>query len=70
LRCPPEDIGGVPGFYEFLDAINDPKHPDHEDRIDWYGEMFDPDELDTDRIRKTLNRIATRRKRAVEKRPT
>ena len=41
-RCPPEDVGGIPGFYEFLDAIADPKHPDHEDRLDWYGSPFDP----------------------------
>ncbi len=34
LCCPPEDIGGVPGFYEFLEAMSDPKHPDHEDRVE------------------------------------
>ena len=49
-RCPPEDVGGVPGFYEFLEAISDPEHPDHEDRLDWYGGMFDPADLDGDRI--------------------
>jgi len=69
LRCPPEDVGGIPGFYEFLDAINDPKHPDHHDRIDWYGGVFEPNKLDTERIRKDLNRIAARRKRATAKRP-
>ena len=66
-RCPPEDVGGVPGFYEFLEAIADPEHPDHEDRLDWYGGMFDPADLDGDRIHKALARIAARRKRAAAK---
>ena len=68
LCCPPEDVGGVPGFYEFLDAMSDPTHPDHDDRIDWYGGKFDPEEFDVERIRKDLSRIAARRKRAAVKR--
>lgn len=28
-RGPPEDVGGTPGFENFLDAIADPDHPDH-----------------------------------------
>lgn len=66
-RCPPEDVGGIPAFYEFLDAIADPEHPDHEDRLEWYGGPFDPSELDAERIQKALARIATRRKRAKSK---
>lgn len=27
--APPEDVGGLPGFYEFLKAYYDPKHIDH-----------------------------------------
>lgn len=69
LRCPPEDIGGIPGFYAFLDAMSDPKHPDHDDRIEWYGGVFDPAAFDADHIRKDLNRIAARRNRAAVKHP-
>ncbi|WP_311979899.1 plasmid pRiA4b ORF-3 family protein [Bradyrhizobium diazoefficiens] len=29
-RCPPEDVGGAPGYAEYLDAISDPAHPEHE----------------------------------------
>jgi len=65
LCCPPEDVGSIPGFYE---AIGDPKHPDHEDRIDWYGGIFDPEHIDLDRIYKDLGRIAARRQRAAAKR--
>jgi hypothetical protein len=70
LRCPPEDVGGIPGFYEFLEAIANPGHPDHDDRIEWYGGPFDPAEMDTARINKDLARIAIRRKRAAAKRAT
>ncbi|MGY3591896.1 hypothetical protein ACVIGB_008523 [Bradyrhizobium sp. USDA 4341] len=29
-RCPPEDVGGAPGYAEYLDGISDPAHPKHE----------------------------------------
>jgi Plasmid pRiA4b ORF-3-like protein len=68
MRCPPEDVGGIPGFYEFLEAIADPNHPDHEDRLDWYGGLFDPKDLEPERINKDLARLAAQRKRAAAKR--
>jgi hypothetical protein len=44
--CPPEDVGGLPGYYHFLEAIKDPKHPDHEDMAEWCGGNFDPAAFD------------------------
>ena len=41
-RCPPEDVGGFPGYEHFLDAIADPQHPEHDDMLEWHGEPFDP----------------------------
>lgn len=61
-RCPPEDCGGIPGFYDFLEAIADPQHPDHEDRLDWYGGPFDPADMDVAQVNQELARIAARRK--------
>jgi hypothetical protein len=60
MRCPPEDVGGIPGFYGFLEAIADPRHPDHDEQLDWHGGPFGPDNLDLDRINKELNKITTR----------
>ena len=40
-RCPPEDVGGPPGYEHFLNAIADPDHPEHDDMIAWHGEPFD-----------------------------
>jgi len=28
--CPPEDVGGVYGYYEFCKALKDPCHEEHE----------------------------------------
>ncbi|WP_312014337.1 plasmid pRiA4b ORF-3 family protein [Bradyrhizobium sp. ERR14] len=34
-RCPPEDVGGTPGYADYLDAIGDPTHPEHENMRLW-----------------------------------
>ncbi|WP_415179066.1 plasmid pRiA4b ORF-3 family protein [Parasphingorhabdus sp.] len=34
-RAPPEDCGGTPGFEAFLEAVTDPRHPEHEDVTEW-----------------------------------
>ena len=46
-RCPPEDIGGFPGHQEFLAAMADSEHPDHEHLKDWFGENLDPNQPET-----------------------
>lgn len=44
--CPPEDVGGVGGYGMFLDAINDPSHPESEGLIEWIGGDYDPEYFD------------------------
>lgn len=41
--CPPEDVGGIPGYEGFLEAIADPDHPEHRDLLEWIGGDFDPE---------------------------
>jgi hypothetical protein len=41
--CPPEDCGGVSGYYELLDALRGPHHYDHEHLRTWVGVHFDPE---------------------------
>ena len=33
--CPPEDCGGIPGYYSLLEVLQDPTHPDYEENITW-----------------------------------
>lgn len=54
-KCPPEDVGGIGGFYAFLEAMEDPRHPEHEDVLAWWGEpQFDPDDVDVEDINEQL----------------
>jgi hypothetical protein len=40
--CPPEDCGGVPGYYELLEILKDPDHPEYEEMVDWLERPYDP----------------------------
>lgn len=44
--CPPEDVGGPPGYADFLDTIEDPMHEEQVDRLEWVGGDFDADAFD------------------------
>ena len=60
---PPEDCGGIPGFYELLRARADPNHPDHAEATQ-YLDHYDPDLIDHLPIKSALGRIAARRNAA------
>ncbi|HZZ62259.1 MAG TPA: plasmid pRiA4b ORF-3 family protein [Roseiarcus sp.] len=45
-NCPPEDCGGVWGYAELLEILADPSHPEREERLEWLGDDFDPEEFD------------------------
>ena len=51
--CPPEDVGGIGGFYEFLEALADPKHDQHDEFMEWGGE-FDPEKFDAQQATKEI----------------
>ena len=44
--CPPEDVGGAPGYADFLAAISDPAHEEHDHFLKWCGGSFDPAAFD------------------------
>lgn len=53
-HCPPEDVGGVWGYEDFLKTLSNPKDPDYEDMMLWSGGEFDPDFFDPDEINELL----------------
>ena len=56
--CPPEDIGGMWGYYDFLEALNDSEHPEHEESKAWVGGAFDPAAYDIDEVNLLLRKYA------------
>ena len=48
--CPPEDVGGVPGYFEFLNALKDPNHEEHESYTEWSGGNFDSERFDPELV--------------------
>ena len=55
--CPPEDVGGVDGYLDFLDAIRNPAHEEHASMLEWIGGGFDPLTFDLDETNERLSEI-------------
>ena len=56
-RCPPEDCGGIPGFYGMLQALSDPADPNHEHMMEWLGEPFDPEDFSHEEVDATVAKV-------------
>jgi len=54
--CPPEDCGGPLGYQELLEAIEDPKHEEHEAMLELFGGSFDPEAFDLNGMNKHLTK--------------
>jgi len=53
--CPPEDVGGVPGYLDFLEKWQDESDPEHDDILEWAGEYFlGPEEFDQEEANEIL----------------
>lgn len=60
-RAPPEDVGGQPGFENFISVMADPKHPEHAELKRWYGRPFNPDDIAEPQIAARLAKLAKRK---------
>lgn len=49
--CPPEDVGGVPGYERFQTAVKYQNAVDHDELLQWVGGWFDPDWFDLSLVR-------------------
>jgi hypothetical protein len=61
--CPPEDCGGIWGYASFLEALQDPQHPEHEEMVDWVGGAFDPEAFELDEVNSELQNLTSPRGR-------
>ena len=55
--CPPEDVGGVWGYEDFLKAIADPNHEEYDECLEWVGGTFDPEAFDLEAVNESLQAI-------------
>ncbi len=49
--CPPEDCGGVSGYYRFCQIISDPTDEEYEDMLAWIGDKYDPKYFDSEQVK-------------------
>jgi hypothetical protein len=61
--APPEDCGGIFGYYENLEVLKDPDHEEYEDVLEWMGGQFDPDGFDIVGVNKELKKIKAKKAR-------
>ena len=59
---PPEDVGGISGYENFLEAINNPNHPEYDDMLIWAekdtgGRKFDPEYFYLNEVNRALMKI-------------
>lgn len=54
--CPPEDMGGTWGYADFVVAIQNEDHEQHEELLEWVGGSFDPEEFDPTEATKRMRR--------------
>lgn len=54
--CPPEDVGGIRGYAEFLEALADRRHERHDEYRNWIGGRFDSEAFDPVKATKRMKR--------------
>lgn len=54
--CPPEDCGGPWGYVDYLAALADPHHEQHDELLEWRG-PFDPEAFDARQATKEMRKV-------------
>lgn len=63
MNCPPEDCGGVWGYVDLLGIIQDKKHPEHKEMLEWLGGKFDPNRFNIQSVNKQLAMFKRQRRK-------
>jgi hypothetical protein len=53
-NCPPEDCGGVGGYYSIVERLKNPDDPEYEETIEWLEENYNPEYFDKEEINMLL----------------
>jgi len=49
--CPPEDVGGIPGYENFITIIKNPRHKERKELLEWVGGKYDPEKFDPKKVK-------------------
>lgn len=49
-NSPPDDVGSIPGYEEFVEIMNNPDHEEHDEMVEWYGDDYDPEDFDCEQV--------------------
>lgn len=55
--CPPEDVGGPPGYMDFVQAIRDHAHEEHQNLWQWNAGPFDPSAFSINDANRAIRRL-------------
>ena len=55
--CPPDDCGGMGGYYNMLAILAKPKHPEYRQWHDWLGGKWDAKCFDLEETNRRLKRL-------------
>lgn len=55
--CPPEDCGGIPGFYEMMKVLKNKKHPRHKETKEWIGGGYEAGVFDMKAVNNKLKNL-------------
>ncbi len=55
--CPPEDVGGTPGYENFLEVLAQHDNPERQELVEWIGGEFDSETFDVESVNAQLKRI-------------
>ena len=54
--CPPEDVGGIGGYKEFIRILANPRHRERREYLEWVGGHFEPEEFDAEKVTRRMRR--------------
>lgn len=52
--CPPEDVGGIAEYEDFLEIMKDKNHPEYEKQKEWAESQYYKDTFDIEHINKLM----------------
>ena len=53
--CPPEDVGGVYGYQEYLETLGNPEHAEWDETSEWRG-PYRPEHFDAETTTQAMRR--------------